>query len=374
MEFRPFIDFYENIGFAPTGTIDVQKKLNLQILKDLLYIKLGVSNFQIMNMQILEIGPGSGENLVRLIEKGPKKLDILDGSKKVINNLKSVIDFKTVEHEFILADAENYKSNTKYNLVIAEGMICFQINPVEMYRNISNLVSKDGILIITTSDEFSIFSEIVRRFLAKTIFLNLTLTDQMLNKVNEFFSQDFKHLPGMTRDQKHWILDSIFSPWGGELFTVRDALEAIEKDFKFLSSSPYFIEDWRWYKDPTYLLEIENHNFEIDFYMKNCINFLDHRFTVKPIEIETYKVLSALLKKFYYDVREFVVNDVDYSILDFNLFIKELLSHSKYFHDETNLSIKSLLDWSESKKIEDLEHFRELWGRGQQFMSLLRRV
>jgi 2-polyprenyl-3-methyl-5-hydroxy-6-metoxy-1,4-benzoquinol methylase len=370
---KPFIDFYEKLGFVPTGTLESQKLENLNTLKDLLYFHLGITRSLVMKSDILEIGAGSGENLVRLIKQNPKSISILDGSKTVINKLKDKIDFMGVKHKFILSDAENYSSRKKYDIVIVEGTVCFQLRPIQMFRNISDLVSENGMLIVTTTDEFSIFSEIVRRYLVKKIFHDLSLNDKNINQVSEFFSKDFTYLPGMTRDVKHWTLDSIFNPWGGDLFTLKNALEAVDKDFKMFSVHPRIIQDWRWYKDPSYFLDIKNNNSEIDSYMKNCINFIDQRFVVDGIDLKVYFSMSRVLKDFYYGVRDFILRDVDYSNEDFQKFLKDLLSFSQYLHVETIRSIESLYDWTVNKKNEDLDDFRKLWGRGQQFVSLIRK-
>jgi hypothetical protein len=83
--------------------------------------------------------------------------------------------------------------------------------------------------------------------------------------------------------------------------------------------------------------------------------------------------MSRVLKDFYYGVRDFILRDVDYSNEDFQKFLKDLLSFSQYLHVETIRSIESLYDWTVNKKNEDLDDFRKLWGRGQQFVSLIRK-
>lgn len=371
---RPFLDFYEKIKFAPTGTLELKKRRNLKILKDLLYNDLGVPAITLKGLDILEIGPGSGENIERILEHDPKFLTILDGSKSVLQNIKKKIDLNKTEHELILANIREFSSEKKYDLVIAEGIIPLQYEPEKIFKNISNLLTSNGILIVTTFDEFSGFSEICRRFLAKKIFTDLNYSPELLKKITNFFLEDFRSLTGMTRDPAHWVLDSIFNPWVGELFTLNDAIEARKQELLFVSSSPKFFQDFRWYKNIDKLDTEKHNNFVVDFYSRSCINFFDQRYIVKPIDINAYSALSKLLKKFYYQVRAEVLNQDNYSVQEFNTFLSEILEFEELFHFGTTQSLKSLLLWTESNEVEHLAEFRKLWGRGQQYVSFVRKV
>jgi 2-polyprenyl-3-methyl-5-hydroxy-6-metoxy-1,4-benzoquinol methylase len=374
MTTRPFLDFYEKLKFAPTETLELEKRRNLKILKDLLYNDLGVPAITLKGLDILEIGPGSGENIERILEHDPKFLTILDGSKSVLQNIKKKIDFNKTEHDLILADVREFSSEKKYDLVIAEGIIPLQYEPAKIFKNISNLLTSNGILIVTTFDEFSGFSEVCRRFLAKKIFTDLNYSPELLKKITNFFLEDFRSLPGMTRDPAHWVLDSIFNPWAGELFSVNDAIEARKQELLFVSSSPKFFQDFRWYKNLDKLDTEKNNNFVVDFYSRSCINFFDQRYIVKPIDIHAYSALSKLLKKFFYQVRAEVLNQDNYSVEEFNTFLSEILEFEELFHFGTTQSLKSLLLWTESNEVDHLAEFRKLWGRGQQYVSFVRKV
>jgi hypothetical protein len=122
-------------------------------------------------------------------------------------------------------------------------------------------------------------------------------------------------------------------------------------------------------------LDTEKHNnFVVDFYSRSCINFFDQRYIVKPIDINAYSALSKLLKKFYYQVRAEVLNQDNYSVQEFNTFLSEILEFEELFHFGTTQSLKSLLLWTESNEVEHLAEFRKLWGRGQQYVSFVRKV
>jgi hypothetical protein len=77
-----------------------------------------------------------------------------------------------------------------------------------------------------------------------------------------------------------------------------------------------------------------------------------------------------LLKDFFCNSKKFLSGTGDYSKKEFEEFIKNLLRFSDIFHKETVRSLNSLLNWSRSGNIGELDDFRKLWGRGQQFISL----
>lgn len=368
MNSKPFLTFYENLGFAPTSTSDPHKLENLNILKNNLYESLGVTHGLLKYQDILEIGPGSGENVVQLLSFLPKSLTILDGSKSVLSALENRIQGGSTELNFILSDASVYKSQIKYDVIIAEGILPFQLHPINMLKNIVKLLKDSGIIIVTTADEFSMFSEVCRKYIAKRMFKDLSYSETLVNSLAAFFEKDFTFLPGMTRDSKHWIIDSIINPWIGDFFSIKDALEI--NDLKFFGVSPNIITDWRWYKDPSHLYGANLNSYEIETYKSNCVNFIDFRFTVAPISVETYTIISSLLRDFFYNSKKYLLGKGDYSKKEFEEFIIDLSGFSDFLHKETLSSINSLLNWSRSGDVGELEDFRKLWGRGQQFISL----
>jgi 2-polyprenyl-3-methyl-5-hydroxy-6-metoxy-1,4-benzoquinol methylase len=369
MIFRPFTDFYDQIGFAPTSTTGHRKNAKLNRLKTQLYENLGINHSLLKYLDILEIGPGSGENLQRLITFSPKSLTILDGSSAVINNLRhKILQSKSTKIKFITADALTFKSNKQYDLIIAEGILPFQLFPRKMLLNIAKLLKVNGSIIITTADEFSIFSEVCRRYIGKRVYKDLKYSKDKVKLLVNFFQKDFSSLPGMTRNFDDWIVDSIINPWGGELFSIKDALTI--SNLKLQESSPRIFYDWRWYKDPSFLQDKNINLKEIDTYSKNCLNLFDRRFEVNTIDVESYKAISKVLMDFYYNIRDHMFGEKEISKNNFEDTIMNLLYFSNMFHPETRKSLKALIQWSKTDDLEKLDDFRSLWGRGQQFLHL----
>ena len=125
---RPFIDFYTEIGFAPTGQqIGISQKHRNNWSN--LYRKLGLPRQVFKGANVLEIGAGSGENAVDILNRGISSLTISDDAQVVLNNLKSVLKNDTrIQYE--LRDSQELSPNNDvFDIVICEGVIPLQIDP-----------------------------------------------------------------------------------------------------------------------------------------------------------------------------------------------------------------------------------------------------
>jgi ubiquinone/menaquinone biosynthesis C-methylase UbiE len=87
---RPFIDFYTKIGFAPT-----QQQSGMQFTHQLnrrnLYRKLGLHPRVFQGANVLEVGPGSGENSIDLLSRGINSLKLSDAVPSVLQELSKKI-------------------------------------------------------------------------------------------------------------------------------------------------------------------------------------------------------------------------------------------------------------------------------------------
>jgi hypothetical protein len=84
----------------------------------------------------------------------------------------------------------------------------------------------------------------------KAIFsVRTTHWDDLLNALVAFFKPDLCSLSGMSRIHEDWILDNILHPWPARcIFTIPEAIEALDESFDIVGTSPRFVQDWRWYK------------------------------------------------------------------------------------------------------------------------------
>lgn len=366
---KPFIDFYTQIGFAPTGQQEGQVQKHRENRSNL-YRKLGLHPGVFNGASVLEIGPGSGENSIDLLGRGIRSLKLLDGVPVILESLKSRILTKIpVFYELgdvsitpLSVDAETFE------IVICEGVIPLQLDPIIFFNNVANRVAPGGILVITATDEISGLSEILRRIIAKSI---LSQTDSTIEKLEEFFRKDFELLGGMTRTASNWILDSIMNPWVGKMFSIEDALKASPKDFRPISMSPNLHLDQAWYKN-TNNNSIEKEAW-INSYKENCHQLIDFR-TSSQISAPSAQnsLLLHLCNEIFLIMQDMASQSSSSANNSLSKLVQRLVTECPQLDSFTNGSLMSFRNFIETGEAALLKDFRPFWGRGQQYLCFER--
>jgi 2-polyprenyl-3-methyl-5-hydroxy-6-metoxy-1,4-benzoquinol methylase len=360
---KPFIDFYNSIGFAPTSQqsgLRVEHKQN----RDNLYRKLGIHASTWANASVLEVGPGSGENSIDLIARGIRSLSLVDAVPAVLEKIKNrVPEEKKVNISYQLLDLSESIIDDNFEIVVCEGVIPLQLDPKSFVRNVSNSVKYSGLLLITTADSVSSLSEVLRRYIAHKL---LAIDTPNLNNITDFFAEDFAALPRMTRNPKDWVLDSILNPWVGDFFSTQDAIQALlYNGFQPVSQTPNIAEDLGWYKE-----ESSNTKVAQDWenrYLCNVHKLIDTRSVNLPsASLESNQILIMECANIFSSMKEFVSNKSLVHEDKILAGIEMILSKCPQLSFETQSSLRSILLWANSLRNEDLREFRAFWGRGQQ--------
>ena len=378
---KPFIAFYDSIGFAPTRQKSKDATLH-EARRRYLYRCLGVAPIAVRGSDILEFGPGSGENSSVLLAMGPNSYTFVDGSKAVLANLRSAFEAQSdgdlaltasTGIHLVLSEISAYRSKALYDLVVCEGVLPLQMRPQDMASHVLSFVRPGGVGIVTCLDSVSGFSEIVRRYLASEVFGVRYCAPEFVDELVDFFAPDFDLLPGMSRSAEDWVLDSIVNPWVGDFFSVEDALKVADGDGALLGSSPDVFCDWRWYKDPTTVNEKTAMRMVVSTYRANLHNFIDTRvLNSAPLdESESSKLIEVTLR-IASRVRRHMHEAEPYHIFEFQCDLSELLIASPSLSEITKQSVQALINWCASGSISDLCSFRGMWGRGQQYLSFVR--
>ena len=373
----PYLSFYNHIGHAPTrqqnSTIDT-----LQARRAFLYRTLGIPSFAVRGADIIEFGPGSGENADTITALSPRNYKFVDGSNAVLTKLKERIistSSGTVGPQFTFSTSNilDYQDDTLYDLVICEGVLPMQMKPREMANHVLSFVRPGGVAVLTCMDPVSSFSEIARRYVASWVFGNLEYSEELVRDVVDFFTPDFAYLPGMSRQPEDWVLDSIIHPWMGEFFTIQDALEVAKDGYALLGTSPRILQDWRWYKDLSALDENTTLTSAVSSYRKNMHSLIDVRFVSEShLDDEDNTQLIYITSQIATRVRDHIIGAKSYEVTQFGGDIQKLLEVKGQLDPQTVQSLQALLDWSVTRDVSDLSAFRSMWGRGQQYISLTR--
>jgi hypothetical protein len=105
----------------------------------------------------------------------------------------------------------------------------------------------------------------------------------------------------------------------------------------------------------------------------NIHSLLDARFTGQArSDDQANSSLIDVTSRIATRVRGHISGNVPYESEEFGEDVTQMLKTTGDLHHKTRLSLQGLVDWSASRDLSDLEQFRSLWGRGQQYISLVR--
>ena len=193
---RSYIDYYEGKKIIPVGQTfnNIHRERRLA-----LYKMLAITPLTFKNANVLEIGPGTGDNARVISELNPSKLSLLDGSLPSIEALKSKENKKefSCPIEIIYSDLYKYKTKEKFDIVICEGCSA-QENPLEFFNLIFNIPTNNyAIYSLSTGDYFSVLPELLRMHWFALIKYIEDFEDQVKLGV-DLFQKDYESLK-----QKH---------------------------------------------------------------------------------------------------------------------------------------------------------------------------
>ncbi len=369
---RPFLDFYEKHSVIPTQLeITDQSKFFKQ--RDFLFETLGIPAHFLKGSNILELGPGTGQKAAHLLSLNPSSYTAIDNNPASVSATKEIIvksGFKGVSR-VINCDFLDFKEAVKYDLIIAELVIPTQLEPLRFLNKLMDHLVPGGLLIFTCMDPISLLSETLRSSIVKDLQLIDDNLQHSADRIVHFFSEDLDLLPGMNRRRSDWAVDQIIKPPVGPILDLPSGLESLSKIAIFHGSSPRFTEDYRWYKSPD--ISVENlSKIAMQNYWEKCHNFLDFRTTIDAVKPETNKLLFELCNDVYSAVHEdkWHLNSRKTVEIHCNE-IKKLITFSM---PSAAASLGSfLLFWSTGDHM-DLKEFRPWWGRGTQYVSVIKSI
>ena len=369
---KPFIDFYTEIGFAPT-----QQQLGTgsthQLNRTNLYRKLGLHPRVFEDANVLEIGPGSGENSIDLLNRGISSLKLSDAVPSVLQSLSQKISTQ-IPISYEIHDASMpYLNHDTFEIVICEGVIPLQMDPVTFFLNICSRVKPGGILLVTTFDSISGLAEVLRRVIANPILRRTRERGQStIEELTRLFQKDFESLDGMTRSRDNWILDSILNPWIGSTFSIEDAINASPKDFRPISMTPNVHLDQQWYKN-SFSNQVEKDSW-VNSYQLNSHHLLDVRIESKiPAEIRLNTRLKQICNNIFLEMQHLIA-DGQQENNNLEKLVVEIIADCPQVDTLTKNSLRSFMESFKTNDSSNLQDFRSFWGRGQQYLCFEKEI
>lgn len=283
---RAFVDYYSERNISPVKQ-DISDRERHFGRRASLYRFLGIPPLYVEGASVLEFGPGTGDNALYTASLVPARYVLVDGNPRGVEETRAVmaatgLPDTAVVHSYV----EDFATDERFDLVLAEGLIPFQNDPIGFARHIASFVRPGGVLVVTCVDSASAIGEIGRRLLANRIAPPSLPYAERRAQLAPVFAPHLATLEGMSRSVEDWVDDNIAQPLTGKLYSMVDAIESLGPDgFVVAGSSPQFLTDWRWYKQ----LFGEERAFNeraIESYYRNVANFLDYRETLDDHDVE----------------------------------------------------------------------------------------
>ena len=374
MKDRPaFVGFYESNNISPVSQDISDLNQHFQ-RRESLFRSLGILPALVKGIQVLEFGPGSGHNALYTASLLPEQYVLVDGNLKGVQEtcerLSNFTASKIKVHHGLF---DEFNTVSKFDLVWAEGCLPHQSRPLTLLEHVASFVRGGGGLCLTSINGISYLSETLRRLFRDRFFDSSGDVHGQVIQLSPYLKPHLQNLKGMSRPVEDWILDNIVQPLQGRLLlSIPEVINCLNSKFDVYGSSPRFLTDWRWYKE----IIGKNRGFNeiaLDNYYKNNLNLLDYRFEF-PIHSAAFGIKLEELGSQSWDLMCKIEQGDESVWQDFFALMQELCNHIETLAPETAEAIREATILLQSGNPDmELKQFPKWWGRGQQYISLIRK-
>ena len=392
-----FLQFYRENKISPVSQ-DI-KDLNLHYNRRIgLYRSLGLSSTFFKDRDVLEVAPGSGYNSIVTATFGMKSYDLIEPNLTGFDMMVRLFEEYQVrrpETLFFNVRLEDFSAEKKYDIVLCEGLIPGLVQGDIFLEELQSRVKSGGILVITGVDAISSFFETLRRYLSRILISRSDFgcfqiekdAKQAVMMLSECFQSHLHSLKGMSRPVEDWVYDNLLNPASASLaakneFSIERCLKILGDRYYFLGSSPVFMNNWNWYKD----LPSNPHDYNEPFvnsYKSLRHNLLNYQETSQSHDYEGSEEMYRCCKAFALKVEmreplspgNFTSCGIQTDLSSIRK-VKELAG--KYGLRQSATAIHEFIDLFDGDKIptsqiiSDMREFRVAFGRGQQYISLVK--
>jgi SAM-dependent methyltransferase len=390
-----FLQFYGSNQISPVSQNIDDLKLHFD-RRISLYRMLGLAASLFKNRDVLEIAPGSGHNSIVTATFGAKSYDLVEPNLVGFDKMVSLFgEHQAKNHaiQFFNVRLEDFPEEKKYDIVLCEGLIPGLSNQDIFLQQLAGRVRAGGILVVTCADAVSVFFESLRRYLARILVSQLDIdlraggeAKQVAHMLSETFQSHLRSLKGMSRAGKDWVWDNLLNPAAASLaasneFSVEKCLKVLGDRFYFYGASPVFMANWTWYKDLPRDPRDYNEPFVKSFTSQRH-NFLHYQETSLPDSIVSEKIYHCC-RTFALQVEErgpLALGDFTSKSIRKDLVpvreVREIVGKCGLKQSEAAIcEFTELFDDGKiptSQLISDMKVFRSAFGRGQQYVSLVK--
>jgi len=380
-----YLEHYKNNNISPVrqDIRDIEKHF---YIRKKLYESLGLINNNFNNKSIIEIGPGGGYNAIYTASLEPSYYQLVEANPRGVSEINDLFFKYNVNTDNININnifIEELNSDKEFDIAICEGMLPCVENKYQILNKMDSLLKINGIMLITCSDEISVFFDMLRRLLANILIQrnNLTKYEDKIAVLVEAFSSHLDTLKGFGRLKEDWCADNLL---GNALYntslSVSDILEFFQNRYSFYNISPQIIIDPTWFKEVSPDIDTFNQN-KIDSFKSiwhNLIHYQSYDNNIwNPTETDLLRNLCKDFIKLCKLSEENYTQEIQEKILiifssiidiyrknDSNNIIIESLKEVLLFIKDDDISVKRISN--------NLNKFKSAFGRGQQYITLIK--
>jgi SAM-dependent methyltransferase len=350
--------------------------------REALYRQLGIPPRSIYRRNVLEVGPGGGYNSLYTASLGPSRYLLLEGNPTGIAEIRQLFSnypdwYRPIE--IVHSRVEDWKPDAEFDFVFCEGLLSGVPNPAQVLEKLSDATAPGGLLTITCVDHLSHFPETIRRALAQLAVDPADSLEAKTGKILPMMEPHLATLPGMSRRYDDWVIDNLIHPGSIiPLINFPDALAMLGSRFDYYSASPHFITDWRWYKS------IVGNGWEFNDRAKEQFwamahNMLDYRRVLPARSSTANRRLYELCTGARAAVEGFELRREKVLLDRFRVLLREIVEDAAAFSDDVAAALDeaaTLLqrDRPDVRAVAGAPKFSGLFGRGQQYFSLIKRT
>lgn len=376
----PMLDFYRLNAICPV-TQDISDYRRHVMRRDDLFRSLGIVPAFLRDRRVIEFGPGAGYNSLHLVRTRPAALTLVDGNDTSLRDLASLFekygvareDYRLVRDMYL-----DYPPSDSYDLVLCEGSLDVQPDPVAVLRHLTRFVAVGGLLVVSCSDPISVLPEIMRRVMARLLVGrdDASPIEVLLAKLRPIFADHFASLASASRLLDDWLVDVLLGPHVTRFICLDECISIGDAvGFDFLGSSPRFFTDWRWYKAIGGQFNAD----ATEQYLSLLHCLMDYREFLAPRLPEENLALRSHCAKLVALGEDFVRDPANQlsSLAPFEGGVETLAEAVAAYAPRTATALGDftgiLKEWRATGHLREAREFRSLFGRGQQYVSLLRR-
>lgn len=345
-----------------------------------LYRQCGIPLLAFRNANILEIGPGGGYNTLAFFYWGCAHVDLVEANATGISNMQALFKEQHIlqeKYEIFPGKIENYQTDKKYDMIIAEGFLQFLPNQQIIIDKMKELANQNGIIVITCSDHVCLFVELMKRLIGWALTKDMQQYEDKLACLIKFYEPQLSALKGMSRSAKDWVEDMMINPATSncEELSMAQAICYFEKEYDILGSSPKIFTDYSWYKDIWYDYKKEYKNqFEAKRLSLLMTNTPEISLSVTQIHtlVKHFEAIKKLAADYEKDYASHCITDILYHMEQMNPMIYNIDHVFVKVFDEIRAALAELLQTG-TTDLEKYPHFKSAFGRTQQYIAFMKK-